>query len=196
MDHPLQCRCGTLKGLLAHPGRNVRATCYCLDCQSYARHLGQAAQTLDAAGGTEVVATCARDLKLTAGVEQLACLSLMPQGLLRWYARCCRTPIANTPRDWRLPYAGVMHDCLGDAATRERAFGPVRMRVHTRSARTPVPAAPLGTLAGVLRLMPRLLAARASGGYRETPFFTAAGAPVQPPYVLTPQERQAARQSG
>jgi len=30
------------------------------------------------------------------GAEHLACLRLSPKGLLRWYASCCDTPLANT----------------------------------------------------------------------------------------------------
>jgi hypothetical protein len=113
MIHRFQCQCGTLKGEITQPDKGVRAVCYCRDCQTYAELLGHPQRVLDPLGGTDVVATQARYIRLTSGTEALACLSLSPKGLLRWYAQCCSTPIANTPRNWKLPYVGLVHTCLG-----------------------------------------------------------------------------------
>jgi hypothetical protein len=191
MSTTLRCRCGTLQGELLHPDRTLRAVCYCLDCQTYAHAVGDAARVLDAEGGTEVVATRARHLRFTAGADRLACLSLSERGLLRWYAGCCGTPVANTPRDMRLPYAGVMHTCLAGDRTAE--FGPVRMRVNTRHARGPVTRPGLLQALALFRTGPGLVWDRYSGGWRTTPFFdTAAGRPVAQPRVLTKSQRQAA----
>jgi Family of unknown function (DUF6151) len=51
LSHPLQCRCGTLKGYVAHPERVNRVVCYCRDCQAFAHFLGGANDILDAQGG-------------------------------------------------------------------------------------------------------------------------------------------------
>ena len=115
MSYPLRCRCGNVRGELLRPEHTLHAVCYCRDCQAYAHALGDAAGILDDAGGTEVIATQAGNVRFTAGTQSLACLSLTEGGLLRWYASCCRTPIANTPRDMRLPYAGLMHNCLASS---------------------------------------------------------------------------------
>jgi hypothetical protein len=179
-----------VQGELLRPHRTLRAVCYCRDCQAYAHALDDAARVLDGNRGTEVAATVARDVRFTAGADKLACLSLSERGLLRWYAACCRTPIANTPRDPRLPYAGVMHTCLGDAVQREQAFGPVRMFVNTKGAHPAVPRPSAVQMLSLLRIAPALLWARLSGGWRETPFFDAAlDRPVTEPHVLSAQER-------
>lgn len=181
MKHPFQCRCGALRGELAHAESGVRAACYCRDCQAYAHLLGQAEHVLDAQGGTDVVATAARQVRFTTGTASLACLSLSPRGLLRWYAKCCGTPIANTPRDWKLPYVGLVHTCLRQPQPLEQAFPRVRLRVNTGSALAPPPRDnSIGGMLAFAGLMARLAGARIGGGYRSTPFFDASGMPVAP----------------
>ena len=95
MSHRFECRCGALQGEVRRPAHGVRAVCYCGDCQTYAHLLGNAQSVLDALGGTDVVATQARNVVITSGASELACLSLSPNGLLRWYASCCGTSIAT-----------------------------------------------------------------------------------------------------
>ena len=50
---------------------------------------------LDPAGGTDIFQMPSGCVKLTAGMDALRCLRLSNK-VLRWYADCCRTPIANT----------------------------------------------------------------------------------------------------
>lgn len=190
--HRFQCRCGALKGELAEPALGVRAACYCKDCQAFARLLGQADAVLDAQGGTEVVAIQSRHVRFTSGMPVLACMSLYPKGLLRWYASCCNTPIANTPRDWKLPYASMVHSCLRQPDDYERAFPRVDLRVNTKTALGPTPRdARAGGLLHFGRGLLRILTARLTGGYRDTPFFDSHGKPVKIP-VLQAKERVAA----
>jgi hypothetical protein len=196
MIHPFQCRCGTVHGELTL-GAALRAVCYCRDCQAYAHVLGRPEATLDALGGTDAVAAPARDVRLTAGREALACLSLSPNGLLRWYAGCCRTPIANTPRDWNLPYVGLVHTCLRQPVALEQSFPRVQLRVNTRSARGTPPRG--GTVGGTVRfagLVLRLGGDRLTGRHRQTPFFDPQGRPVVQPTVVPREEVEAARRRG
>jgi hypothetical protein len=179
MVHRFQCRCGRLQGEIAQTEQAMRAVCYCRDCQAYAHLLGEPQQVLDAHGGTDIVATQSRYVRFTSGAESLACLSLSPRGLLRWYAGCCRTAIANTPRDWKLPYVGMVHSCPGQPQAMEASFPRIHMAVNTKSAQGAPPAVSnVRGLPRFARLMLRLLAARARGSYRQTPFFDANGAPV------------------
>ncbi|HSD38508.1 MAG TPA: DUF6151 family protein [Rhodocyclaceae bacterium] len=190
--HPLQCRCGTLKGHVSHPERVARGTCYCKDCQAFAHFLGSSAETLDEAGGTDVIATRPGNVTFTQGTEALACMRLTNKGLLRWYASCCNTPIGNTPPDLRMSFVGLTHDCL-DAAGQplDASFGPTTMWVMTKSAKRKVDAHALSTIATMLRFMPGVLLARFTGGYKTTPFFDVAkGTPMTIPRVLTREEHQ------
>lgn len=192
--HRFQCRCGTLQGEVAHPAQGVRAVCYCRDCQAYAHVLGQPEQVLDAWGGTEVVATQARHVRFTSGTGPLACLSLSPRGLLRWYADCCHTPIANTPRDWKLPYVGLVHTCLRRPQPLEASFPGQPLRVNTASAHgTPPPGRSIGASARFGALALRLASARLTGRYRSTSFFDAQGGPVSGVRVVPKPEVEAAR---
>lgn len=192
MSHPLRCRCGTLQGVVLPSSTATRAICYCNDCQAYARFLG--GDIVDGSGGTEVLATGPRQVQFQQGPESLACLSLSPRGLLRWYARCCRTPIGNTPRNPRIGYVGLVHSCLGDEPVRRASFGPVRMAVSTKSAHGPVASPPLGArVSAMFNLVGGLAGSLLPGNRRSSPFFEPGSqAPVRVPYVLSPAEREQA----
>jgi hypothetical protein len=196
MNHALQCGCGTLKGLVAHAEAATRGVCYCKDCQAFARFLGHADEILDESGGTDVVATLASNVTITEGANALACMSLTENGLLRWYASCCNTPIGNTTRNFKLPYVGLVHNCLEKSGpSLDAAFGPVRMRVNTQSATRGWPSStPFATLAAVLHLMASIGRARLDGSYRRTPFFDAQrGTPVVASSVISRAERDRLR---
>ena len=179
MNHRFQCQCGAIQGEIDQPQRGVRAVCYCGDCQAYAHLLGQPQRVLDPLGGTDIVAMQSRYVRFTSGTQALACLSLSPKGLLRWYASCCGTPIANTPRDWKLPYAGMVHACLHRPDPLEQSFPAVQMRVNTRSAKSEPPRTnQLKAMARFAGLALRLTGSRLAGGYKATPFFDASGTPI------------------
>lgn len=189
MNHPLRCRCGAVQGYVVRSATAARAICYCKDCQAFARFLGTAG-VADQAGGTEVVAMLPRHVHFTAGLDALACLSLSERGLLRWYASCCKTPIGNTPRNPKLPYAGMIHSCLEGSMPIESSFGTRRIAVNTRSARSEVASTSVASTLAVLGLMTSALGTRLSGGYRDNPFFARdTGTPIRPVHVLSSAER-------
>jgi hypothetical protein len=189
VNHPLRCRCGRIQGYVVPSSTAARAICYCKDCQAFARFL-ETDGVADQAGGTEVVAMLPRHVHLTAGLDALACLSLSERGLLRWYASCCRTPIGNTPRNPKLPYAGMIHSCLEGTTPIESSFGGPRIAVNTQSARSAVPSTPIASTLAVLRLMTSALGTRLSGGYRDNPFFAPdTGTPIRAVHVLSSAER-------
>lgn len=185
-DHRLQCACGKLRGRVVLPTPSGRASCYCKDCQAFARWLVHDG-VLNSAGGTDIVATLPSHVKIEQGLEQLACMSLSPNGLLRWYAGCCRTPIGNTPRDRKLHYVGLVHNCLAEPI--EPSFGPSRWRINTTSATKPVESTPIGAFLAILRVMPSMFAARFGDRFRGNPFFDVqSGTPVRAPQVPSHDE--------
>lgn len=186
-----RCRCGTLQGEVEPADVYARATCYCRDCQAFARVLGRGEEVLDAQGGTDILAMLPAGLRLTTGSTQLACLSLGPRGLLRWHSACCGTPIANTPRDPKTPYVGVLAHCVaGEPDALDAAFGPSRVALNTDSARGHVQPTPLRTGIAVLRITWGMLRARLRGRHRDSPFFQpGTRQPVAGPRVLTKEER-------
>jgi Family of unknown function (DUF6151) len=192
VNHPLQCRCGTLKGYVDTSKPVNRAVCYCTDCQAFAHYLGRPSEILDSNGGTDVVQTLPAKVTFTQGQETLACMRLSDKGLVRWYANCCNTPIGNTAANYRLSFIGLIHNCMEDpSASLNDSFGPVRMWSFTKTAKTTIKASPFGMLPGILKIFGMILRARLNGAYRRNPFFSNTGIPIVNPKILTQSEREA-----
>jgi hypothetical protein len=191
MDHPLQCRCGHLRGHLANAEQSTRLMCYCKDCQAFARHLGQADTMLDADFGSDVVVAHPQNIVFESGLDALACMSLSEQGMLRWYASCCNTAIGNTSRSKKMAFTGLSAACLApNPAGIEAAFGPVKMRSCTESARTKVQGSGLAAIPVMAGFAAKLLAARLNGSYQRNPFFQpGSDQPVAARTVLLKEER-------
>jgi len=119
----LSCRCGSVTGHVdfSRPSL-VRVACHCDDCGAYARHIGNPR-------ATQIVLATPRQVKFERGIEHLRCLRLTEQGLTRWFAGCCRTPVANTSRYAWMPFVGVMRCVL---ATEDEAL--LGKEVHANGA--------------------------------------------------------------
>ena len=190
MNYQLRCKCGSVRGQLSHAESAIRGVCYCKDCRAYSCHLGVQARTHDSHGGADFVAALSNQVSITDGAQNIACISLSPKGLLRWYAKCCDTPIAGTPRNWKVPYVGLVRSFMeNEAGAYESAFGAVKMRANTSSAKQPPPALVLKTIASVASLMSRVFGASIKGSYKTTPFFNSDGEPIVAPTVLSKDER-------
>jgi hypothetical protein len=173
------------------PSAGFRIVCYCKDCQAFARFLNRP-DVLDASGGTDIFQMPPRRVTLTAGADALRCLRLSDPGVFRWYAACCRTPIANTAGPG-FPVVGVVHafmDHAADGRSRDEILGPPIGRLHGLSAKTPLPltAPPPMSFAISLRRAVKALAWWARGHGRPNPFFDDR---TDAPRVLMPSERAA-----
>jgi hypothetical protein len=195
MDHPLRCTCGTLKGTVSHPERVNRAVCYCRDCQAFAHFLGRPGAILDARGGTDVIQTLPANVTFTEGRQVLACMRLTEKGLLRWYAKCCNTPIGNTLADFKISFIGLVHTCLEDPnRSLDDSFGPVRMWSFTKGANAPVKSHPVAMTLGILRVIAMVTRARIGGVYKRTPLFSEdTGNPIAVPKILSLSELETVR---
>lgn len=197
-SHPIQCRCGQVRGLVQPTKPATRCVCYCKDCRAFARHLDAQADVLDAFGGTDVIQVPPAHVTLTHGQGSLACLRLTDKGMLRWYAACCNTPLGNTSADRRMSFVGLVHTCLrGAGASMDDSFGPVTTRTQVKSALGSPGFGSTGELGGIARVLGFVAKARLTGSYRKTPFFHAeTGAPVVVPRVLSAAELVAAHNDG
>lgn len=189
---PLRCRCGKVRGGASgiSPAAGFRLLCYCGDCQAFARFLGQP-DVLDAAGGTDIFQMPPRRMTLTAGQDAVRCLRLSERGIHRWYAGCCRTPIANTAGP-RIPLLGLIHAFIAEGAPRDMLLGPPLCRIFSDGAVGPLPltAPPPPSYGLLLRRASRLLGWWARGLASPHPLFEAGTkAPRVVPRVLTPGER-------
>jgi hypothetical protein len=196
-DLSLRCKCGHVRGV-AHdvsPSAGFHFVCYCTDCQAFA-HFLKRPDVLDAAGGTEIFQMPAGRVTFTAGVDALRCVSLSSK-VLRWYAACCRTPIANTAAGF--PIVAVIHSFMdGQAGGRSRndLLGPPLCRIYERSATAALPpdAPPPASFGLFLRRASKLFGWWIRGLGRPNPFFDdRTKAPVSTPHVLAPDERAALR---
>jgi len=197
-DLPIRCECGTLQGTLrgVDPARGNRLICYCDDCQSFAHFLnrGEGGAVLDDFGGTDLFQTSPSRITFEEGAEELAAVNLKPGGLMRWYARCCNTPIANTMRSPQMPFAGTLHvavDHAADGRSRDETLGPVRGTSLTQFAKGDASHLEAGggrSLAMLGRILRLLFVWRLRGEHRPSPFFDDEGNLRCEPHVLTQDE--------
>lgn len=189
-QHPLRCRCGTLAGIVVNPSGANRVVCYCKDCQAFAHFLGDEGRILDPQGGSDIIQVLPKNLTFTQGVDALTCLRLTPKGLLRWYARCCRTPIGNTLATPKWSFIGLLHNCLANTdPTLDEAFGPVTAWVNTRGAKANPKPKEAGRGKVAAWFLRTTLKARFNGDHALTPLFRRDDdVPIVTPYVLSSDE--------
>lgn len=112
MNQKLTVSCECTKVLasvnLSEKRKPTRLKCYCIDCQTYAHHLNAAGKHLDENGGTDLLQLSPATLSIQYGKERLGNLNLKPDGIYRWYATCCNTPLFNTPSKVDMPYLGLL----------------------------------------------------------------------------------------
>ncbi|WP_278920864.1 DUF6151 family protein [Pseudophaeobacter profundi] len=176
------CNCGRLAGHISAEGRKsgLRLLCFCQDCRAAELYHNQP----DPVDGVDLFQLAPHAITLTQGAEHLQLMRLGPKGLYRWYADCCGTPFANTLAKPQLAFAGMRSDlfenpdCLG--------------KVRARSA-VPQPGKPPrneGMMRMVYGIFSRMITARLSGMWRQTPFFdSTSGQPVTKAKVLSKEER-------
>jgi hypothetical protein len=197
MNHSIRCHCGKLKGKLNHNQAVNRCVCYCADCQAFARFLKREHEILDEMGGTSIIQTLPANVSFTEGVEHLSCMRLTANGMLRWYAACCNSPVGNTLPTPNLSFIGLLHTCLdSDQTPLDEAFGSIRMYVNTQSAIGEKKPKSTGVLPGTLRLLGMMLRARLDGSYKQMPFFSMeSGTPIVVPKVLADEELKSVKNS-
>ncbi|MCX6129235.1 MAG: DUF6151 family protein [Proteobacteria bacterium] len=196
----LKCQCGAVRGVAldVSPANARRIVCLCDDCQAYAHYLGKAKEIMDSNGGTDICPVTPSRLQITQGAQHLQCLRLTKTGMFRWYAGCCKTPIANTMGISRVPFAGVVHSFMDHAAdrqSRDEALGPIRGRIFGKFGVGPLPPGThqKSSLPILLPVIGFLLKGVIQGLHQPSPFFDKQGQPLVEPYVLTRQERDQLR---
>ncbi|WP_413287546.1 DUF6151 family protein [Bdellovibrio sp. HCB337] len=181
-----KCRCGNVSGVIQQETelQGLRFICMCKDCQAYAHFLGNPESILDANGGTEVVPVFPKLLQITKGFEHVRGVKLSEKtGLFRWYAGCCRSPIANSLPS-QAGYIGLVAARLGDL--NRETLGPIRLRVNGESG---IPPLPEGTHKGTpsswfFVILGQILRMYLKRWKRPNPFFDASNKPIAPVEVL------------
>jgi len=188
---PLRCRCSHVRGVAKDvaPNEGFRFTCYCTDCQGFARFLARP-DVLDRAGGTDIFQMPLGRVKLTAGIEAICCVKFSGM-VFRWYTECCRTPIGNSAGA-RFPIIGLIHAFMNhEGLPRDEVLGAPRCRIFATSATAPLPpdAPPPPSFVPYVLRGSKLLGWWLRGLGKPNPFFDAqTGAPISEPRVLTPSD--------
>jgi len=177
-DIALRCKCGHVVGVAENvsPSQVFRFICYCADCRAFARFLDRP-DVLDSAGGTEIFQLAPARVKLLAGVDALRCVQFSAK-VLRWYADCCRTPLANTAGP-SFPLIAISHAFVDRGVSYDPVLGPPLCRIYERSATGPLPAdaPPPPSIRVFMRRSVMLLRWWMRGLHRPNPFFNERYAP-------------------
>jgi hypothetical protein len=192
----LHCRCGEVRGLVTNASARTvnRVVCYCDDCQAFAHQLGRA-DLLDAHGGTDIVQVAPASLKLVQGQHRIVGLRLTPNGLFRWYASCCNTPMGNVLRP-AIPFVGIVAQVFDNGMQRpDQVFGKPVGAVFGQYAIGDAPAGSTGIkLSLMLRTFRMVLGWRLRGQTWPHPYFARdTRAPIYPLTVLSHPQREALR---
>lgn len=191
----LLCRCGTVQGRVSAESVSVinRAVCYCRDCQAFVHWL-QRPDLLDAQAGSDIVQVAPSSLRFERGHERIRSVRLSDNGLFRWYANCCNSPVGNTLRP-SIPFVGILvHAFAGGPSAADTTFGPSRGYAFGEHATGALPAdAQRFPLRMVIRALARVLSVRMRGETWPHPFFARDGRPRFPTQVLNAAERDALR---
>lgn len=177
-DVAFSCRCKAVQGIVHEltPSAGTHAVCYCDSCRAAELVLGMP----DPGGnGVHVFQTTPDRISFSAGQEKVAPMSFSENGLLRWRATCCDTPMFNTVRSPKMSFVGILTAILADPA----AVGPVVgwAFVPKGDGKT----AHRGLYHLAFRAIMRIAKQRLTGRWKQTPFFDVAqGTPVQPVTVL------------
>jgi len=187
-DVTLSCTCGSLTGTLKDVGPQcgTHIICHCDDCRAAHNHLGH---KMPADEGIDLYQTSPDKIKIDKGGENLGVLRLSPKGLMRWYAKCCDTPMFNTLANPKMAFVGVQTAAMDETSN----LPPVKGRFHRKGADGKVKQEGMMRAGG--QLLSRMAKARLSGRWKDTPFFDSDNwSPVTEPTVLTLEERKAAEQ--
>jgi len=163
------CNCGEVQ-LQVTPGNGARIMCYCSACRDFAERFG-AGDTLDPAGGADLFQTAPEMIQITKGRDYLSWIKLTPKGPHRWHTTCCNTPMANTLGTRAIPFATILSHNIDD----KEALGPIIARVNRKSATGHFDGEAGNTGRVIRSFLWRTLRSRASGRYKQNPFFTAQG---------------------
>ena len=113
----------------------------------------------------------------------MALIRLSPNGLNRWYAKCCNTPIGNT-LGGKAPFIGIIHNFMQHAQSRDQEIGHSRGHIHCQSAKQMVPDSLQVSFFKVsMRVLGKLISWKVRGLHQPSSFFDENARPVVKPKI-------------
>jgi hypothetical protein len=190
----LSCRCGEVRGMATNlsPRTVNRVVCYCDDCQAFAHQIGRA-DLLNAQGGSDIVQLAPAALSFTQGQHHIVGLRLKPNGLYRWYAKCCNTPVGNTMTP-SIPFIGLLAPAFDKSRWDDAVDAPSGAIFGKFAVGEPPPGSTGLNLSLLLQATGRLLGWWLGRRSWPHPFFSPeTRAPLYAVTVLSQQQREALR---
>ena len=186
-DVALSCTCGQVKGVAKgiSPRIGNHFKCYCDDCQTYAMYLDRE-DCLDVDGGSEIFQMAPSRVSVTEGEAHIRCVRLSKQGIFRWYADCCKTPLGNTLSP-NLPFLGVLCAFMVDSDETKQALGPITALVQTQHARNRDVNSPKGSgfpFSVKAKIIWKILGWKLLRQGQPSPFYRESGQPIAEPHIL------------
>jgi hypothetical protein len=190
-DLSFQCSCGEVTGRL----RNISTlagdhlVCHCSDCLAFVRFCNPD-RVPTVVDGVQLFFARVSSMTLTSGKERLACLHLTEKPMLRWYSKCCRTPLFHTVDSGWYPFV-TTHVAILDENCRVAAIGEPRGHLYVGD----VPLAlrnfrEVSRVGVMARYIVRMWKDLLSGDFRRAELFDAARLkPIVEPRRLSRAER-------
>ena len=175
------CACGEIHGTLrdidARSGTGL--VCFCTYCRAAEVFLDQPDPESDGVGQYQ---TTPDHVSFAKGGNRMYAFSFAQDGLIRWYAKCCKVPLFITPPDPKKAQVNVLVDRLAETGP----LGPIRAMLFQPDG------AGRRTHAGLRQLRiaqwRRAWRMRRTGAWKTSPFFGKSGAPISRVHVLSPIE--------
>lgn len=193
----LKCECGKVSGeLIIDCSVSNHIVCCCDDCQSFAYYLGRE-KLLDKYQGSEIYQTVPRNVKILKGQENIGCIRLGPKGLMRWYAKCCNLPIANT-LGAKVSFNGISCAFI-DTKNRDEVLGKIQsynmMKFSPVDAKEwPSNGALKFSKLATLKMLKSIALGSLFKYYRPNSFFDLeTGKPKVEPFIISKDEREKLR---
>jgi len=166
--------------------------CYCDDCQAFAHQLGRA-DLLNPQGGSDIIQMAPAALAFAQGQHHIVGLRLKPNGLYRWYANCCDTPVGNTLTP-TIPFVGLLAPAFDSPRLDEMVGAPSGAIFGKFAVGEPPPGSTGRNLPLLLRAIGKLLGWWLKRRAWPHPFFSReTGAPLYAVTVLSKEQREALR---
>ena len=164
-----ECSCGNVAcHFPAKQATNLR--CYCRYCRHFAMDMGTA-DTLDSAGGANILHVLPDQITFDRGHEHLAVTHYSKKGVCRFYTDCCNTPVGSVPRSPKFPYASLTAFWVNPKSS----IGPLKFFASKKSAQGPVTDDPGIPFLTFCRWTIRAIRSRLSGSYKNSPFYDEQG---------------------
>ena len=189
--HKITCRCGSFEATVeSDPKDALRIKCYCKDCRAFPAFCECSDDYVGENGSADLLTADPAKISFDKGANALKIVRLSTNGVYRWYAGCCNTPLGNVPANHKIPHFGYYRENIrnidGNKLTEEQ-LPPVKCAAFKKEATSTPPKKPGTNLPQVILYMAKCFL-RSLRREKETSFFSQKGEPKAPITQLSNDE--------